>query len=195
MSFVRLGVSHLLSTTPVRLSCFRASLHTSCRPKQKAVEQNNPEEGDANAQPAGDEIPEGDMLAFNHVIKKKGLFKPQHSIDTQIKYMNSKAFYDAYGGLSIFMWYKRNYKGQYLFQPKPRLYCITKENKFNTNNPCPVCRDEYLFFHYKNPALIEQFLYEGTDKPRPLLRTGLCREQYVLLQAALLKAKEMGSYL
>jgi hypothetical protein len=44
----------------------------------------------------------------------------------------------------------------------------------------------------QNPALIEQFLIPGTDQPRPILRTGLCREQYMLLEAQLLKAKEHG---
>lgn len=36
------------------------------------------------------------------------------------------------------------------------------------------------------------FLYQGTETPLPLLKTGLCREQYMLLQVELLKAKEHG---
>ncbi|MFH4975701.1 hypothetical protein AB6A40_002410 [Gnathostoma spinigerum] len=142
-----------------------------------------------------EDIIEATGFAFNHVEKKKGLFKPKHSIEEQIAYMKSKAYTDAYKGLPIYRWYRRNHKGQSKLQPKPRMYCIDKEGKFNVNNPCPVCRDEYLFFDFRNPALIEQFLATDTDQPLPILRTGLCREQYRLLQAQLLKAKEHGTIL
>uniref|UniRef100_A0A0M3I7G5 28S ribosomal protein S18-2, mitochondrial n=1 Tax=Ascaris lumbricoides TaxID=6252 RepID=A0A0M3I7G5_ASCLU len=132
-------------------------------------------------------------FAFNHIEKKKGLYKPIHSIEEQIAYMKSKAYEDAYKGLPIYHWYKRNHKGQAILQPRPRLYCIDKEGKFNVNNACPICRDEYLFFDYRNPALIEQFLASGTDQPIPLKRSGLCIEQYNQLKAQLLKAKEYGT--
>ena len=41
--------------------------------------------------------------------------------------------------------------------------------------------------------MIKQFLEPGTDEPMEILKTGLCREQYTMLQAHLLKAKEHGT--
>jgi len=131
--------------------------------------------------------------AFNHVEKKKGLFKPKHSVEEQIRYMQSKAYEMAYKGVPVHRWYRRNVKGQWIMQPPPRMFCIDKIGKFNVNHACPICRDEYLFFDYRNPTLIEQFLLPGTDQPMPLIRTGLCREQYQNLQAQLLKSREHGT--
>ncbi|KHJ99519.1 clathrin adaptor complex small chain [Oesophagostomum dentatum] len=137
--------------------------------------------------------PEEAGWAFNHVEKKKGLYKPKHTVEEQIAYMKSKAYYDSYKGLPIYRWYKRNFKGQSILQPPPRLFCIDKHGRFNVNNACPVCRDEYLFFDYRNPALIEQFLSDGTHHPIDILKSGLCREQYAMLKAQLLAAKEHGT--
>ena len=36
------------------------------------------------------EVAEVKGLAYNHVEKKKGLYKPQHTIEEQIKYMASQ---------------------------------------------------------------------------------------------------------
>ncbi|KAK6058251.1 adaptor complexe medium subunit family protein [Cooperia oncophora] len=164
--------------------------------------------------------PEEAGWAFNHIEKKRGLYKPKHTIEEQIAYMKSKAFHDAYKGLPIYRWYKRNFKGQSILQPPPRLFCIDRYGRFNVNNACPgqsilqppprlfcidrygrfnvnnacpVCRDEYLFFDYRNPALIEQFLSDGTHQPIAILKSGLCQEQYALLRAQLLAAKEHGT--
>uniref|UniRef100_A0A1I7XUS3 28S ribosomal protein S18-2, mitochondrial n=1 Tax=Heterorhabditis bacteriophora TaxID=37862 RepID=A0A1I7XUS3_HETBA len=131
--------------------------------------------------------------AYNQVEKKKGMYKPKHSISEQIAYMKSKAYADAYKGLPIYRWYKRNIKGQSMLQPPPRLFCVDKHGRFNVNNACPVCRDEYFFFDYRNPSLIEQFLSDGTDQPIDILKSGLCREQYAMLKAQLLAAKEYGT--
>ncbi|CAJ0577875.1 unnamed protein product, partial [Mesorhabditis spiculigera] len=137
--------------------------------------------------------PEEAGWAFNHVEKKKGMYKPKHSTQEQIEYMKSKAYFDAYKGLAVYRWYKRNLKGQSIIQPPPRLFCIDKHGRFNVNHACPVCRDEYLFFDFRNPDLILQFLQDGTVQPLDILKTGLCREQYALLRAQLLKAKEHGT--
>uniref|UniRef100_A0A7E4V9L2 28S ribosomal protein S18-2, mitochondrial n=1 Tax=Panagrellus redivivus TaxID=6233 RepID=A0A7E4V9L2_PANRE len=142
---------------------------------------------------AAQEAAEVKGLAYNHVERKKGLFKPEHTLEEQINYMKSQIFENTYKGLSVHKWYRRNVKGQLALQPPPRMFCIDKEGKFNVNHACPVCRDEYLFFDYRNPALIEQFLVPGTDQPMDILKTGLCREQYTLLQAQLLRAKEHGT--
>ncbi|CAI4228662.1 unnamed protein product [Auanema sp. JU1783] len=137
--------------------------------------------------------PEEAGWAFNHVERKKGMFKPKHSVEEQIAFMQSNAYEQAYKGLPVHRWYKRNMKGQSIMQPTPRLFCIDRYGRFNVNHACPVCRDEYLFFDYRNPSLIEQFLSEGTDQPIDILKSGLCREQYALLKAQLLKAKEHGT--
>ncbi|KAI6205342.1 hypothetical protein M3Y94_00781300 [Aphelenchoides besseyi] len=135
---------------------------------------------------------ERDPYAYNHIEKKKGLMKPKHTIEEQIAYMKSEVFADTYQGLPIYKWYRRNLAIQPILQPPPRLFCIDKNGYFNLNHACPVCRDEYLFFDYRNPALIEQFLTPGTDQPIELLKTGLCRDQYSQLRAQLLKAREHG---
>ncbi|KAJ1365859.1 hypothetical protein KIN20_026317, partial [Parelaphostrongylus tenuis] len=114
--------------------------------------------------------PEETGWAFNHIEKKRGLYKPKHTIEEQIAYMNSKAFQNAYQGLPIYRWYRRNFKGQAILQPPPRLYCIDRYGRFNVNHACPVCRDEYLFFDFRNPALIEQFLSDGTHQPIDILK-------------------------
>uniref|UniRef100_A0A914KKT8 Uncharacterized protein n=1 Tax=Meloidogyne incognita TaxID=6306 RepID=A0A914KKT8_MELIC len=45
----------------------------------------------------------------------------------------------------------------------------------------------------KNPKLMQHFLQPGTDLPISNLKTGLCIEQTVNLQAQVLKAKENGT--
>jgi len=131
-------------------------------------------------------------MAFNHVLKKDSLLKPKHSIEEQIAYMNSEIYKQTYGDRPIYMTYRRNMASQWKMQSPPRLRCIDGDDRFRLNNACPVCRDEYLFFDYRNPALIRMFLKAGTTVPLPILTTGLCREQYVMLQVHLLKAKEHG---
>ncbi|CAD5235423.1 unnamed protein product [Bursaphelenchus xylophilus] len=136
---------------------------------------------------------EENKWAYNHVEAKKGLFKPKHTVEEQIAYMKSKVYENSYQGLPVHKWYRRNLKGQAYIQPPPRMFCIEKTGKFRLNHACPVCRDEYLFFDYRNPALIEQFLAPGTDQPMDLLKSGLCRDQYIQLKAQLLKAREHGT--
>ncbi|CAD6195740.1 unnamed protein product [Caenorhabditis auriculariae] len=150
---------------------FHSSVRLSCEGK-KNKEVKPPEE-------AG--------WAFNHVEKKMGMYKPKHTITEQLAYMKSKAYDDAYKGLPIYRWVNRSYSRRHDF------FCIDKHGRFNLNHACPVCRDEYLFFDYRNPALIEQFLADGTDQPIDILKSGLCREQYAQLKAQLLRAKEHGT--
>lgn len=38
------------------------------------------------------------------------------------------------------------------------------------------------------------FLTSGTDQPIDILVSGLCREQYIMLKAQLLKAREHGIF-
>ncbi|VDD89734.1 unnamed protein product [Enterobius vermicularis] len=177
-----------------KLGCYDGaflSTTSKLRLPNNAQEIENAAEGEQNE--VNEEIVEATGYAFNHVEKKKSLIKPEHTLAEQIAYMRSKAYQNAYKGKPVHAWYRRNYKGQAIFQPPPRLRCLDKDKKFRTNNACPICRDEYLFFDYRNPELIMQFLKSGTAEPLPLLQTGLCFEQYHNLRAQLLKAKEHGT--
>ncbi|VIO88407.1 LP10852p, putative [Brugia malayi] len=145
------------------------------------------EEGSSSEE--NERVEEAVGYAYNTVEKKKGLYKPKHTLEEQIAYMNSK---DTYKGMPVYHSYRRNFKGQAIFMPKPRMFCIDKEGRFKVNHACPICRDEYLFFDYRNPALILQFLFDQTDRILPLKKLGLCFDQYAQLRAQLLKAKEHG---
>lgn len=59
------------------------------------------------------------------------------------------AYAEAYKGLPVFHFYRRNIKGQEVFMPRPRMFCISKDGKYNVNHACPICRDEYLFFDFR----------------------------------------------
>jgi hypothetical protein len=51
----------------------------------------------------------------------------------------------------------------------------------------------YIFsLFFQNPALIDQFVNYGSDQPMDILRSGLCRDQYSQLKAAILAAKDHG---
>lgn len=134
-----------------------------------------------------------DDYAYNHVEKKDSRLKPHHTVEEQIEYMNSEAYHNIYKGRPIWEMWKRNLRGQIKLQPPARLFCIDRNGRFNVNHACPVCRDEYLFFDYRNVALIDQFLRHGTDVPLPILRTGLCQEQHINLRAQVQKAKDHGT--
>lgn len=133
-----------------------------------------------NAEGTDENATEVPGMAFNYIVKKKFLQRPTHTIEEQVKYMQSQGtrqriikiitlrgaflismrclcstprwalvFANAYKGLPIYKWYRRNVAGQMMYQPPPRLFCVSKDGRYNTNNPCPVCRDEYLWFDYR----------------------------------------------
>lgn len=66
----------------------------------------------------------------------------------------SKNFFQAYWNVykDRPIWetsWKRNLRTQLKWQPPTRLFCIDRNGRFNVNNACPVCRDEYFFFDYR----------------------------------------------
>lgn len=123
------------------------------------------------------------------------------------------AYSEAYQGLRVLDWYRRNIAGPEKFQPKPRLACVDPiSGRFRTNNPCPVCRDEFLLLDYRvrsrargqrgggeewvqNTELVEQFVDARTGEALHVFVTGLCQEQQLNLEAALLNAKRHGRVL
>ncbi|KAF7634526.1 hypothetical protein Mgra_00006098 [Meloidogyne graminicola] len=131
-----------------------------------------------------------DDQAFNRLA---GLLKPIHTVEEQIEYMAK--YWNVYKDRPIWetSW-RRNLRTQLKWQPPTRLFCIDRNGRFNVNNACPICRDEYFFFDYRNPKLILHFLQPGTDLPITNLKTGLCIEQTINLQAQVLKAKENEWY-
>lgn len=110
-------------------------------------------------------------------------------------------------------WRRNLVKVSYKWQPPLRLFCIDRNGRFNVNHACPICRDEYFFFHYEvcftrckgelmdnnqslqNPRLLQHFVKPGTDQPISNMKTGLCQEQQINLQAQVLKAREYGTML
>jgi hypothetical protein len=75
------------------------------------------------------------------------------------------AYKDTYGGISIHAWHRRNYPGKmfiysFLFVihiftgnsknwRQPRLRCLDENFMYMNNSPCPICRDEYLWFDFR----------------------------------------------
>lgn len=64
-------------------------------------------------------------------------------------------------GMPVYKWYRRNYPGTPIVWPAPRMRCVDELYRYIGNNPCPICRDEYLWFDFRNMPLIEQFLITG----------------------------------
>ncbi len=61
-----------------------------------------------------------------------------------------------------------------------------------TNNPCPICRDEYLVVDYRNLKLISQFINENNGEIMNREVSGVCRKQWLNIRVALEKAKDHG---
>lgn len=99
--------------------------------------------------------------------------------------VSSTAYALTYGGLPVHRWWRRNHKGTPQTWPNNPRRCIDEQYRYIGNNPCPICRDEYLWFDFRvslqrsltfemsviivtnclqNFALIEQFLQIGTLK-------------------------------
>lgn len=102
--------------------------------------------------------------------KKKKNFKPDRDrstvipVETSIQYLTSDAYKETYGTRFVWERYRRNHKGQ-LPPRKTRESCIIQDY-VSTGNPCPICRDEYLIFHYTNLQLLKQFISPFTGEVR-----------------------------
>ncbi|XP_011156583.1 28S ribosomal protein S18b, mitochondrial [Solenopsis invicta] len=130
---------------------------------------------------------EGDNVAAD---TSKVECKPIITAETSIKYMNSDAYKQTYGNDPIWKMYKRNHKG--MFPPrKTRKTCI-RGGQITTGNPCPICRDEYLVFDYKNVKLLEQFIDQHNGDVLSYSKTNICQKRHKELLVALTKAKDYG---
>ena len=113
---------------------------------------------------------------------------------TSIRYMESKAYKEAYGEYLIWQLFRRNFPGQFWNIPaNSRVSCVGDDGFIKYGQACPICRDEYLVLHYKNVKLLKQFINPYTGKVLPPNKTNLCQVKHEELLIALLQAKDYGS--
>ncbi|CAH1396656.1 unnamed protein product [Nezara viridula] len=111
-------------------------------------------------------------------------------VETSIRYIQSKAYAETYGGDPVWKLYRRNHKGS-LAPRKTRKTCI-RQGVISTGNPCPICRDEYLVLDAKNTKLLEQFISPFTGEILSYSQTGICQKRYKELLVAVEIAKDKG---
>merc|ERR1712072_264761 len=102
--------------------------------------------------------------------------------------MESEAYRQTYGNHRIWELYRRNFTKGRLNAPT-RKKCI-RQNRIETGNPCPICRDEYLVVDYRNIKLITQFLTDCNGQVLAWNKANLCQEQYKNLRVAIDKARD-----
>ncbi|CAD5122998.1 DgyrCDS11388 [Dimorphilus gyrociliatus] len=116
--------------------------------------------------------------------------RPEHDVETSIKYLNSEAYKTTYRDAKVWEPYRRNHKGA--FAPsKTRKTCVRK-GVMATGNPCPICRDEYLVLHPKNVKLLDQFISPFTGEVLSYTKTGVCQKQHKNLLVAVEQAWDLG---
>lgn len=111
-------------------------------------------------------------------------------VETSIKYLNSKAYNQAYGEMPVWFIYRRNHKGS-LAPRKTRKSCV-RNGVISTGNPCPICRDEYLVLDHRNTQLLEQFISVHTGQILDAFNTGLCQKKQKQLLVAIERAWDHG---
>lgn len=109
--------------------------------------------------------------------------------ESSIRYMESKAYSEAYGDKPVWFYYRRNFKGQRA--PETRKTCI-RGGQISTGSPCPICRDEHLLVDYRNTKLLEQFLSPYTGEVLESKKTGVCQKQHKKLLVEVMKAHNQG---
>jgi small subunit ribosomal protein S18b len=133
-------------------------------------------------------------IGDNYELKKKNKYRPIHPVATSKAYLNSKIYEEVYGNQPVWGPYRRNFGGpnNWKWHPQTRRSCVNKNNQFTTNNPCPICRDEYLVLHHTHPRLLEQFIYPGTNRLVENRRCYLCRMQYEKLEVQVIRGRLTG---
>lgn len=105
--------------------------------------------------------------------------------------MLSKAYEETYGDNPVWKLYRRNFKGQ-TPPRKTRKTCI-RGGIISTGNPCPICRDKYLIFDYRNIKLLNQFVSEHTGEVLSYEKTGICQRKHKQLLIAVHQAINFGT--
>jgi small subunit ribosomal protein S18b, mitochondrial len=111
-------------------------------------------------------------------------------IQTSLRYIESDAYKTVYGTDPVWKNYVRNRINQRL-PNYTRDFCV-EEGLYVRGNPCPICRDEYLLFDYRNTKLLQQFINKHTGEIEPVIKTSLCQAQLRNLRVALRKAYDFG---
>lgn len=112
-------------------------------------------------------------------------------VEVSINYMLSKAYKETYGDNPVWKLYRRNHKGQ-IPPKKTRKTCI-RGGIISTGNPCPICRDKYLVFDYRNIKLLNQFVSEYTGEVLSYKKTGICQRKHKQLLVAVHQAINFGT--
>jgi len=95
--------------------------------------------------------------------------------------------------------YRRNFKGQYA-PLKPRLNCMVPKRdqyveKGKCGNPCSLCQMDYLYgyrAHFTDIEILGHFMCPHTGDIFPATVTNICKEQHLMLEAHIQKARLHG---
>jgi len=110
-----------------------------------------------------------------------------------VAYLKSQTYYSIYGDLPVWVNYRRNTRGCHPDRPaKPSPSCFTQKNRYALNNPCPLCRDEYLVVDYRNPELLKQFIDRLTGQILDIYKTTICEYQHQTVRWNVVLAKDHG---
>merc|ERR1712038_1915415 len=111
-------------------------------------------------------------------------------LELSMAYMESQAYQETYGGDKVWQRFRRNFAKGRTYR-RNRRTCI-EDGRLMTNNPCPICRDEYFVVDYRNLKLISQFMEDYTGRILDVKNTGVCQLQWAQIRVALEKAKDHG---
>ena len=113
---------------------------------------------------------------------------------TSIRYMESKAYRDAYGKYLVWEVFRRNIPTNYFdVWSNTRISCVGEDGFIKYGQACPICRDEYLVLHYKNVKLLKQFINPWTGLVYPMSKTNVCQKKHEEMLVALYLAKDYGT--
>lgn len=124
-------------------------------------------------------------------IPKKGKVVESIPVETGIRYLQSKAYSITYGENPVWKYYRRNFRGA-IPPRKTRKTCV-RSGKIASNNPCPLCRDNYLVVDPQNTELLKQFISPHTGETLSYKVTGLCQKQHKRLLSAIDIARDKGA--
>lgn len=136
-------------------------------------------------------ITEENVEATTEDRKKQSLDRTKViPVETSVRYLNSAAYKETYGGYLVWEQYRRNHKG--IFAPKRTRKTCIRQGKISCGNPCPICRDEYLVLDHRNVNLLKQFISPQTGRILSYSKTGLCQKKHFELIVAVERAMDYG---
>jgi len=169
--------------------------HVACTPyrdlHRTALLRCDAEEGDEEEEEGEGEA--GQPKVVDVLDGKRLVVKSRKVLDipwqTSVQYMKSAAYKQTYGEQPVWVPYKRNFKGQYT--PRRTRKCCIKHG-LTFGNACPVCRDDYLVLHFRNTALLQQFISPYTGNLLSQYKTNVCDTAQLHLKINIDKAQDFG---